>query len=145
MPTEPTTLPALLPLSDESCDGMLRAAIECFGADELTEAEAILVGLVNLRPREARAIKLLAATLLKLQRTRDAELWYQRALRLDPDDPYVLVGLAELKLRALRIVEAVPLFTRLFELDPAGVHPAANRGRQLVAQYHGQLRRAAGQ
>jgi hypothetical protein len=50
-----------------------------------------------------------------------------------------LGALAEIKLRALKVAEAIPLFEKLFEADPAREHPAANRGREVVHEYHRRL------
>jgi hypothetical protein len=61
---------------------------------------------------------------------------YQKAHELEPKDLYTLGALAEIKLRLLDVTGALPLFERLFAADPQREHPAANRGRQVVHDYH---------
>ncbi len=126
-----------LPKSD--CDAMLRVAVESYGAGNLQQAETILVGLIALDERDARPVKLLGSVLLLQERHREAEQAYELAFALEQDDPYTLVALAEIKLKALKLDEAIPLFERLFAMDPGGKHPAANRGRQLVRAFHDKL------
>ena len=126
----------LLRFSSEDKDDMLRAAVDCYGNGDLSQAETILVGLMSLDEADPRPVKLLASTLFLLGRHVEAEHFYERALALDGQDPYTLVALGEIKLKALKLRDAIPLFERLFELDPAGTHPAANRGRELVFQQY---------
>jgi len=121
-----------LGLSHERIEGMLRAAVECYGDGDLGEAERILDGLIRLEPKDARAYKLLASIHVLDGHAGRARPFFEKALELDPKDPYVLVGLAEIYLDINRFAKAMPLFERLFALDPKGEHPAANRGRMLV-------------
>ena len=137
-PTTPahTTLAELLAFPAERCEQMLRAALERYADGDFHQAETILVGLITLNNGDARPLKLLASTCLHQGRHAQAESLYERALELDPDDAYTLVALGEIKLKALKIEEAVPLFERLFALDADGNSPPANRGRELVRDYH---------
>jgi len=126
----------LLSLPKSDCEAMLRTAVECYGTGNFPQAETILVGLIALNEADPRPMKLLASCLLLQDRHREAEHAYERALELDPQDAYTLVALGEIKLKTLNLAEAIPLFERLFALDPDSSHPAANRGRQLVKSYY---------
>ena len=103
----------LLMFSRERYEEMLRAALEAYVAGSLGQAETILVGLMTLDPHDARPVKLLASTCLLDEKHREAEVLYQRAHELEPDDAYTLVALAEsyhvatLDHEAERIVEVV--------------------------------------
>ncbi|MBI5511816.1 MAG: hypothetical protein HY903_23925 [Deltaproteobacteria bacterium] len=131
-----------LALPKADWEAMLRAAVECYSAGQLAQAATILAGLIAMDKNDARPLKLLASCLLLQDRHREAEQTYERALALDGGDLYTLVALAELKLKALKLADAIPLFEKLFAADPAGTHPAANRGRQLVRAYHDKISRA---
>jgi tetratricopeptide (TPR) repeat protein len=91
---------------------------------------------------DSRPVKLLGSTLQLQGKHQQAERVFERAQALDPTDPYVLVALGEIKLKSLKLEEAIPIFEKLFELDPKGMDPAANRGRDLVQSYY---RRLAGE
>ena len=134
-------LRALLRIGNEDCERLLQKAADAFSAGKFFQAQAILTGLTALTD-DARPLKLLGSTLMQQRRHRAAAFIYRRALKLDPDDPYIIVALAELHLKSLRFDEALPLFKQLFALDPAGEHPAVNRGRQLVADYGDKLKKA---
>jgi len=129
----------LLEFSPDRCEEMLRAALESYANGDFAQAETILVGLITLDDADARPIKLLASTCMVQGKHRQAEILYERALEVDPDDPYSLVALGEIKLKALKLEEAVPLFERLFDLDPAGELAPANRGRELVKSAYARL------
>jgi predicted Zn-dependent protease len=126
----------ILGFTGTDAEEMLRVAVECYGNGQLSTAETILVGLITIVDGDARPVKLLASTLLMQNKHREAETLYERALELDAADPYTLVALGEIKLKALKITEAIPLFEKLFALDPEGKHPAANRGREVVKMYY---------
>jgi TolB-like protein/Flp pilus assembly protein TadD len=63
-------------------------------AEVLERARALLRGIVDERPRFARAWRELGVTLLALGRADEGIDGLQRALALDPEDPRVLGGLA---------------------------------------------------
>jgi predicted Zn-dependent protease len=123
-------------LSDRDTESMLRSALEAYSAGQLKQAETILVGLIALDETDVRPVKLLASCLFLSDRHRDAEGMYEKARAMDPDDPYTIVALAEIRLKALQLDSAIELFEQLFALDPERTHPAANRGRQLVRRFH---------
>ena len=126
-------------LSSDDFEAMLRSAAECYTNGALGQAITILAGLITIEKSDTRPFKLLGSCFLLQQNHEKAETTYARALELDPEDPYTLVALGELRLKGLKIVDAVPLFEKLFELDPGGKHPAANRGRKLVQDYYEKL------
>ena len=136
---DPRDVIVILP---EDAEAMLRAAVDSYSAGKLSHAETILAGLIALKNDDARPVKVLASCMLLQQRHREAEAMYERALGLDADDPYTLVALAEIKLKALKVEDAISLLERLFALDPERSHPAANRGRQQVREFHARLAKA---
>ena len=126
-------------ISPGDFESMLRNAAECYTNGQLGQAITILAGLITMEKSDARPFKLLGSCLLLQQDLERAESTYNVAMELDPADPYTLVALGELRLKGLKIAEAVPLFEKLFEMDPEGEHPAANRGRKLVQDYYEKL------
>jgi len=126
----------LLGFSPERCEEMLRAALECYADGDFAQTETILVGLMTLAADDPRPVKLLASTCMLQGKDREAEALYEQARKMDPADPYTLVALGEIKLKALELSEAVKIFEELFRLDPDGTMPAANRGRELVKSYY---------
>lgn len=133
------TLRQELSIAPEMFEGMLQQAVTHYTEGRLDESEVLLRGLSTLDPNDARPWKLLGAVMLLKHRDSDAVDAYRRALQLDPEDPYSLVGLAELRLNALQFGEAVALLSKLFAMDPDGKHPAANRGRELVDRAHARM------
>lgn len=136
---EKRDLRTLLRIPDEQREEMLRAAVDSYTNGDLAHAETILVGLIALDDTDVRSLKLLASTRLLKGRHRDAEQLYERVLEHDPHDPYTVVALAEIKLKALKLDEAIPLFEQLFAADPNGTHPAANRGREVLKAFHAKM------
>ena len=136
------SLREILVFSDEDCEDMLRCAVDSYSNGELHHAEAILVGLIALSGGDSRPVKLLASTLMMEGKHEEAEELYERARKMDPDDPYVLVALGEIRLKSLKLADAMPVFEHLCELDPDGVNPAANRGRELLRLYSAKLAEA---
>jgi Tfp pilus assembly protein PilF len=120
-------------LPEEDREYMLKLAVEHYSENRLGQAEKVLRGLLAAEPDDARAWQLLGSCLAVQGFRVAAEQVYKRALELDPKDAYALVALAEIALDALRWEDAKPLFERLFALDPDGTHPAANRGRRILA------------
>lgn len=129
----------MLTFTNEAREALLNTAIDCYSTGRFPEAEAILLGVTAAHPDEVRAWMLLGSTLMLQDRHTEAEQVYERAYALNPEDPYTLVSLGELKLNALKIDEAIALFGKLFAADPERKHPAANRGRKLVAEAHARL------
>ena len=126
-------------LDEDHITGMLRAATACYSDGKLASVHAICAGIITLAPDDPRAHKLRAATYILERRHRDAESAYEAALKLEQNDPYSLVNLAEIKLRSLQFSAATALLHRLFALDPDKKHPAANRGRWLLQEMAGKL------
>jgi Flp pilus assembly protein TadD len=126
-------------LPAEDREYMLKLAVEHYSENRLGQAERVLRGLLAVEPEEWRAWQLLGSCLAVQGFRIAAEKVYRRALELNPDDPYSLVALAEIALDALRWDDAKPLFERLFAIDPDGRDPAANRGRQILAQAKARL------
>lgn len=134
-----TTINDVFQISADDFEAMLRSAAECYTNGELGQAITILAGLITIKKTDARPFKLLGSCFLLQHNHQKAEAVYTKALELDPEDPYTLVALGELRLKSLQILEAAPLFEKLFEMDPEGEHPAANRGRKLVQDYYEKL------
>ena len=136
---KPAKLKDVLGMSSLDYESMLSTAVDCYSASKFSQAEAILIGLVTLNDEDVRPLKVLASCLLLEGRHIEAERVYELAHKLDPKDPYTLVALGEMKLKTLKLSEAVPLFEKLFAMDPKGEHPACNRGRQLVKDHYQML------
>ena len=129
----------ILQIAGDDFEAMLHLATENYSDGKFSETRAILAGLIAINDADARLYKLLGSCLLLEDRHRDAEKAYEKAYGLDQQDPYTLVALGEIKLKSLNLSEAVPLFEKLFALDPDGEHPAANRGRRLVQEHYQKL------
>jgi predicted Zn-dependent protease len=133
-PFEPNALHDALALGEGAYESLLERAMSQYEEGAFDEAKVILAGLRALRPDDARPPKVLGSIAILEGRTAQAEALFALAHHLHPDDPYVLVALAELRLGAYRIEQALPLLQRLFELDPQAQHPATQRGRFLAKQ-----------
>jgi predicted Zn-dependent protease len=119
-------------LTAEDREYMLKRAVEHYTESQLAECEKVLRGLLALEPNDARAWQLLGSCLAVQGYRQAAEKVFQRVLELAHDDPYALAALAEIALDALRWKEAKAYLKRLFDQDPDGKHPAANRGRFIL-------------
>jgi predicted Zn-dependent protease len=126
-------------LSADDREHMLAVAVEHYEADRLDQAEKVLRGLIAVAPKEVRAWQLLGSVLAVQGYRVAAQEVFKRAQALAPDDLYTLAALAEMALDALRWEDAKPLLSRLFELDPKGEHPAANRARERLAAFRRKL------
>lgn len=134
-----TLLRDILGFDKDIYEEMLRSAAHSYSNGEFKVACSILNGLINLDNTDSRAYKLLGSALLLQKKTPEAEEAYEIAISLDPTDPYTLVALTELKLRGLKLTEALPYLEKLLKLDPDGKHPAVNRGRKLAAEFYEKL------
>ena len=132
-------LQSLLGISSDTVEALLNRAAALYSEGQFETMRKTLDGVIALSPDDARAYTLIGSSFIQEGRDRDAETAYTAAYERDAEDPYTLVALGELKLRALDLPAAVPLFEKLFALDPDGTHPAANRGRGLVQDYHTKL------
>lgn len=124
-------------LTAENREYVLGQAVEHYSAGEFDRAAQLLLGYIVLDESDARPWQLLGSVYLLQNRHGEALAAYSKAHALLPDEPYTLVALAEIALSTLHFDTAAAHLKRLFELDPAGVHPAANRGRMLLQRAKG--------
>lgn len=133
MPADPTR--ETLGFDSDAYELMLRSALQHYSDGEFANAETILRALVALAPDDARPFKMLGGIKQIAKRYSDAEELFETAMRLDPNDPYILVALAEIKLHSYEIERAVALLHDLFQRDPKREHPATRRGHHLVRRF----------
>lgn len=125
-------------LPKAALEATLEAAVSYYSDGKFDDAEDLLLAVIDAQPQDARAFKLLGSIKMLTDKRRDAQRYFEQALALEPDDPYVLVALGELKIDVQRIQEGVDLIKRL--LDAHQQHPAANRGRQLLKHTYERLK-----
>ncbi len=100
MEFEPVSLPVI-----DARDAVRRAE-RCIVVDPPSRALRVLLHLMARFPREARLHHLAARVLVALERPREAECEYHRALLIDPDAEDAAIDLAELLLEDGRASEA---------------------------------------
>lgn len=112
---------------DEEVDALLEAAHTALDASRFAEAWTCADRAADLEPDAVEAHHLRAASLAALGRYGDAELAYQLALALDPNDPETLRGLAdfEVSVRPDHPRDALELGIQLAQLGRAAL---AKRG-----------------
>ncbi len=128
--------------SQDQVEAMLRAATLDFADGKHDRAERILTAVVRLAPGDPRPYKLLGSVLFHLKKYQPAEATYTKALGFEPNDPFVLVALAELKFVLLKYVQALELLSQLRKVDPEAKHPASARARWLLGQQRAKLEAA---
>lgn len=133
-------LMTILGLNDDTTDALINQAALLYSDGQFEKMRKVLGGAVALSPRDPRPHTLIGSSFFIEGRDREAEAAYQRAYDCDASDPYTLVALGELKLRALELEAAVRVFEELFALPNIQEHPAAERGRELIHTYYQKLR-----
>jgi tetratricopeptide (TPR) repeat protein len=106
------------------------------------EARHFFEGLTLLQPENAYAHGILGAIHQREQNHEAALQHYIFALRLAPNDLYLLTNRGEILLRKGFLQEAADDFRKVISLDPHRKHPAAARARLLVASAIQQLEHA---
>ena len=117
-------------------------AAHALAAGDYAAAERGFLDVLRQEPRNAGALGNLAIVYSRTDRTDKAIATYERALRLSPDDPALLLnlGLAYLKEEAHR--RALPLFARVVALDSG--NRQARQLLDLCRLYTGQVTPALG-
>lgn len=121
-------------------EATLQSAVQFYEQGAFGRAEKLLQGVTKWAPKDARAWKLLGSLKMLTDRRREAQQYFEQALSLDPNDPYVLVALGELKIDVQRIQEGVELIKKLLAQHESDDHPAANRARQLLQHTYDRLK-----
>ncbi len=129
----------LLGIDTETIDALLNRAATLYSEGQFDAMRKTLNGVIALAPEDPRPYTLIGSSYLLEGRDRDAETAYQAAYQRDQADPYTLVALGELKLRALELKDAVTYFEKLFEHPEGVAHPAVLRGQTLVSEYYAKL------
>lgn len=132
-------LKSLLGIAPQTIEALMNQAAEFYSNGQFEKMRKVLSGVIALAPQDPRPHTLMGSSYLLEGRDREAEQAYATAYTHDPSDPYTLVALGELKLRSLDLQEAVAYFEKLFALKDSATHPAAQRGRELVREYHQRL------
>lgn len=124
-----------LQLNAETIEALIRVAAEHYAEGNLNAARQVLEGVVATKLTDARPYKLLGSVYFLQEQHAQAIAHYQEAHRLDPQDPYILVALAELYLITLQLSACIELLGKLKQVDPSGEHPASGRAKMLVERY----------
>jgi len=98
----------------------------------LSKAQTIFEGLVELDPQSAAARAALGALLTRTQHFEEALVHLNRAVELDPKMIAPYVNRAEVFIWQERAAEAVADLKRAVELDPHETDPGANRARAMA-------------
>ena len=98
----------------------------------LTKAQAIFEGLVEMDPSSAAAHSALGALLTRREQFADALPHLDRAVELDPQQIAPYVNRAEIFIKQGRAQEAVENLKQAIALDPKEADPAANRARAMA-------------
>jgi len=98
----------------------------------LTKAQAVFEGLVELDPSSAAAHAALGALLTRRERYEDALPHLDRAVELDPGQIAPYVNRAEIFIKQGCAQEAVENLKKAIALDPGEADPAANRARAMA-------------
>jgi len=93
-----------------------------------------LQSAVGKNPDSAFHNNFLALTLDQTGHGREAEDYYRRALKADPEHGAALVNLGGLLARQRRLDEAIPLFKRALARDPANLEARVGLGAALSIQ-----------
>jgi tetratricopeptide (TPR) repeat protein len=102
---------------------------------------AVLEAAARRSPRDPGALVLAGNAEWYVGRTKPAEAYYRRALRLDPGHVRALTNLASTLVQQGRAKEAIPLYERAVRADPAYTSAMVN----LAAVYLGMGDRARGE
>lgn len=98
----------------------------------LTKAQAVFEGLVEMDPSSAAAHSALGALLTRREQYADALPYLDRAVELDPRQIAPYVNRAEIFIKQGRAQEAVENLKKAIALDPKEADPAANRARAMA-------------
>ena len=130
---------SLLGIDADTIEVLMNRAAALYSEGQFEAMRKTLNGVIALSPDDPRPHTLIGSSYLLEGRDRDADTAYQAAFERDPSDPYTLVALGELKLRALDLKSAVTYFEKLFTSTTDHTHPARLRGQALVREYHAKL------
>jgi Flp pilus assembly protein TadD len=128
------TAPSLTPSDREH---FLGCAVDLYQRGDLPAAERVLRGVLPLADDDHRPWALMGAVLWQQGAPAAAEIYYRHALRHAPHDPYTLLALGELAMRALRWSDALKHFAVLLE-QPSD-HPAVARAVELLRHARSRL------
>jgi len=96
----------------------------------------VLQSAVQKNPDSAFHSNFLALCLDQTGKGKEAEEFYLRALKSDPEHVSALINLASLMARQRRLDEAVPLFKRALSRDPTSLEARVGLGAALSLQGH---------
>src|ERR1035438_9057630 len=96
----------------------VRQASELLAKGKFSEAARIWTRLLRANPKDVQAIVMLGVLSAQLKQYADAEPYYKRALRLDANDPAILLNLALAHFKDADLMGAIPMLENVLKLQP---------------------------
>lgn len=98
----------------------------------LKKAKTIFEGLIELNPNSSEAHSALGALLAQVEDDENAIIHLDKAIELDENKIAPYVNRAEVRVRQLKLVEAIADLKKAIELDPLKKDVDAHRARTIV-------------
>jgi protein O-GlcNAc transferase len=99
----------------------IQVALDHYHAGRVEHAERALRRVLERWPEQPVALRTLATILASKQRYDQADFYFQRALRVSPDNANLQLNYAGLLMHLLRAGDARRCFERALELDPVSI------------------------
>ena len=112
-------------------------AAAAYQQGKAAEAEQKLDTVLRQHPDELGALLLMGAVLDSEQRYKDAETYYQRALKIAPDSPQLLNNAANHFLASGNQARARELYSKVITIDPHHVNAALQLAQMSVDEKQG--------
>jgi tetratricopeptide (TPR) repeat protein len=127
-----------LVLSDQQTQSLLRQALARLDANDLHQAEALLLQILEGRPKEPDALQLMGLVRRAQNRPAEAEDFYRRSLAERPEQPHVHHNLGNLLLSLDRYDEALASLNEALRQKPNYLEALLN-----LSKTHSALRQFA--
>jgi Tfp pilus assembly protein PilF len=121
-------------MSREGFEQMLSWGLSLYEQARYQEALSFLRPANAGFPEDLPGIKVLASCYHRMGYKREAASLYRRALKVESEQPDVLVNLGEILIAQLRYDEALDMLKKAIDLDPGYANPNSQRARALVMQ-----------
>ncbi|HUO92066.1 MAG TPA: tetratricopeptide repeat protein [Rhizomicrobium sp.] len=122
-----------LVLSDQQTHALLRQALARLDANDLVQAETLLLQILEGRPKEPDALQLMGLIRRAQNRPAEAEDFYRRSLAERPAQPHVHHNLGNLLLSLNRNEEALAALQEALRQKPNYVEALLNAGKAHAA------------